>query len=1415
MTSTSSIIGRGSINHHDNMEDDNDDDIKDAQDDLAASIANRELLLTAAAMNHTNNNNDAICVLSNEIKMLRDEMRERFDVLEEKNSNININRDSSDNVDVSIDSKSVYKDEGGKIFSSPCMSTKVEKEIVSPAKDKEAKDGTEVTTSNQNKVLDEVVGGIQTDIGKDGKSTDDVEELLEDEDTAGDVAVEEEEELHVIINNKQQEERLNTPPTRAIKKGKRNKPRKQQVKGKRRQKKNKNNSTSSVTSAAIPGYCYILTIVAVTFVNAIKTLLFKRGGKRLYMLLAFISASYLFKQEMNSFSDILNEDSGRFSIGSFSFIQGVRALEDCPDQYIATEIDSYDIGSKVTIEEKVYECTESPCGWTIIGTCVGGMFLPSSTSVQPTIQTLGVPVHFPSMMPSALDTGSDGSNLFEIDSFVETEDSDSITNLPTSSGSRVRTHSPMSLGTHSPSVASPPNDNTDATSLLPTASSNCIDINIVYDYYPEETSWKLYRVNTDGDSEIKSHQGLSGDPPFTETICLEDGEYKFVISDSFGDGISSPGHYNVTLNNNGAVIAKGGEFEDAESTFFLLPYISNPSMSPSSSLYPTTTTRSPTVSPKPTTSISPTPEPKCKSSNQNTCGCASVKQADYRGTISITASGKECVRWDETEYFKPESYPNAGLEDNNYCRNPKGWVERAFCITADGSEDCDVPICEDSLPSAYPSSSPRPTTSSSPSTHPSLSPSMQPTISPKPTVSISPTQGPQCEGSNPKVCGCGSVNQADYRGTINTTVSGKECNRWDEQSSYNSENFPRAGLDNNYCRNPKGWVERAFCITADGSEDCDVPYCFPPASSCPNATTTSSLSEELHAACPYHQCIFDSDYELDDFQTLTRSDVKPDCSCAFEIWDCEFGSKECEQVTSEGEARKNANKCCVKLNDQNSTTQAASCECLIKPDCEADDSASCNDYAEYCCHENDQQCKCEYKTKACRLALESDSEEVSDMAFEYCGDSWGGGGAQDVCCGEDNHDAGLCTCDFWEPLCTDFPNADVNTCTGASHSCCDGKHCDCDLFTHAVEVLGYEDNKEWDNCARESDVAPDNEVELQSLQNIYIETGGEYWLNNTGWTSEENRCSWYGITCDEEGFVIEINLPNNNMTGGFPSYSLSSFYKLERLLLNNNALHGIMAATYDRNADNDDDIFNDDWYEEDLVTDASLFFNLRDLTHVDLSQNNLSGEVDVLFAPALQYTNFSHNNFTYINSFKKFKRSHQTLTICDVSHNFINTSATDLMKHVPTNIEQLILSNNLIYGTLPKSLEEELPNLRRFNISMNILSGELPDFSNSYPNLQVLDLSEQIGEGLVGNIPESLANLPFLSTLILTGNQLSNIIPPALGNMGQLRVLNLSNNKLSQPIPEELGKLGTIISYVHFFVLVFLLSHLYHTVIHP
>ena len=620
--------------------------------------------------------------------------------------------------------------------------------------------------------------------------------------------------------------------------------------------------------------------------------------------------------------------------------------------------------------------------------------------------------------------------------------------------------------------------------------------------------------------------------------------------------------------------------------------------------------------------------------------------------------------------------------------------------------------------------------------------------------------------------------------------------RWDE-TDWKPEEYPDAGLENNnYCRNPDSFPIRAWCYDGDEWEFCDVPYCIPPLSSCSSssdANITDMNITELQASCAYHQCVAGSDYALDDSSALVRADVKPDCACLFEIWDCKFGSKDCKFDT----ARQNANKCCAsKATDPDWTTKTASCDCVIKPDCEGGNSAKCYNFAEHCCEEDDQQCQCEYKTKACRLALEIDDE---DMADTHCGTRRYGGGAEEACCGVYNGDIGGCRCDFWEPLCTDFPNADFSSCTYALNSCCgdNNYHCKCDLYTHAVETLNFEeiDNSAEASCRKANNIVPDGTMELESLQAIYNETGGDNWLNNTGWmTSKLDHCDWYGITCDEQReFVIEINLPSNNVTGEFPSTSLSNFYKLKRLNLGNNTLHGTMAATYDLYEENDDDYYyDDDSLGEELVNDTSLFFNLRELAHVDLSQNNLSGKVDLLFAPALEHANFSHNNFTSINSFKRFKRSHQTLRICDITYNFINSSASDLLQNVPPNIEQLILSKNLIHGTLPTSLEH-LANLRYFDMSMNMLSGELPDISSIYPNLQALDLSEQNSgdnTGFIGAIPEGLVNLQFLSALNLSGNELSGTISPVLGTFVQLKVLDLSKNKLSQSIPKELGKLG-------------------------
>lgn len=184
------------------------------------------------------------------------------------------------------------------------------------------------------------------------------------------------------------------------------------------------------------------------------------------------------------------------------------------------------------------------------------------------------------------------------------------------------------------------------------------------------------------------------------------------------------------------------------------------------------------------------PKPKCLYGNPPECGCQNVLQKDYRGTVNVTRSGRECQRWDEQT---PQShsrtrkrYPDSNLVEN-YCRNPDDEPGGAWCYTTDPDkrfEYCDVPECG---------------------------------------VFPSPASIEQCTYAE---------DQSDYRGRINETRDGYECMAWDSQDPHShnriAANFPDSDLTENYCRNPDGEPEGAWCYTTDPAKRwsyCNVPRC--------------------------------------------------------------------------------------------------------------------------------------------------------------------------------------------------------------------------------------------------------------------------------------------------------------------------------------------------------------------------------------------------------------------------------------------------------------------------------------------------------------------------------------------------------------------------------------------------------------
>jgi len=129
---------------------------------------------------------------------------------------------------------------------------------------------------------------------------------------------------------------------------------------------------------------------------------------------------------------------------------------------------------------------------------------------------------------------------------------------------------PSTLPSTSPSLSMATSSSTSPTSCY------WLTIAINYNEKTHETVWYLVRRVGGYWEELKRHSASKGDTPYSESICLEEGEYSFDIVEDYDarDGIwcdHREGSYNVTVH--GTLIVEGGEFRYIEETVFSLPFV--------------------------------------------------------------------------------------------------------------------------------------------------------------------------------------------------------------------------------------------------------------------------------------------------------------------------------------------------------------------------------------------------------------------------------------------------------------------------------------------------------------------------------------------------------------------------------------------------------------------------------------------------------------------------------------------------------------------------------------------------------------------------------------------------------------------------------------------------------------------------
>jgi hypothetical protein len=96
-------------------------------------------------------------------------------------------------------------------------------------------------------------------------------------------------------------------------------------------------------------------------------------------------------------------------------------------------------------------------------------------------------------------------------------------------------------------------------------------------------------------------------------------------------------------------------------------------------------------------------------------------------------------------------------------------------------------------------------------------------------------------------------------------------------------------------------------------------------------------------------------------------------------------------------------------------------------------------------------------------------------------------------------------------------------------------------------------------------LAPREELVRQYMLAVMFHSwDGLGWTDNSGWLSRDEGCSWLGITCNDEGRVIRVDLPNNSLSGTVPS-QMGKLQDLQVINLSGNlGLTGTIPSSFKR-----------------------------------------------------------------------------------------------------------------------------------------------------------------------------------------------------------------------------------------------------------
>ncbi|XP_058776676.1 receptor-like protein 47 [Vicia villosa] len=273
------------------------------------------------------------------------------------------------------------------------------------------------------------------------------------------------------------------------------------------------------------------------------------------------------------------------------------------------------------------------------------------------------------------------------------------------------------------------------------------------------------------------------------------------------------------------------------------------------------------------------------------------------------------------------------------------------------------------------------------------------------------------------------------------------------------------------------------------------------------------------------------------------------------------------------------------------------------------------------------------------------------------------------------------------------------------------------------------------------------------------------------WNPSKHCCEWNGVTCNNKGDVIALDLSHEFINGKFPIeiFQIPSLQVLD--ISYNLGLHGSLP-----NFTHQGSLHNLNLSHTNFSGPIpKSIHNLRQLHTLDLSNCQLNGTLpNSLFdLTQLVHLDLSYNNF--IGPLPSFNRS-KSLKVLSLNHNNFNGTIPSTHFEGLVDLISIDLGDNQFNGRIPSSLFR-LQSLQQLMFYYNKFEGVLEEFPNaSMSLLEMLDLS---GNNFEGSIPMSIFKLKRLILLQLTKNKFNGTIQlDVVGRLQNLTTLDLGHNNL-------------------------------------